>query len=51
MNLTIIHTGKQVSVKKSLYAIAVESLERYLDSVRVDRKQQNDADLNHIIGE
>jgi hypothetical protein len=40
MTLTVIHTGKQVAVKKSLVSTAVEALERYLYSVRVDRKQQ-----------
>ena len=39
MQLTVIHTGKQVAVKKSLVATAIGALSVYLSRVRVDRRE------------
>jgi hypothetical protein len=40
MQLTVIQTGDKVTVDRNTFTGAIIALGRYLDSVRVDRKQQ-----------
>jgi hypothetical protein len=39
MLLTVIHTGEKVTVNQNKFTGAIVALGRYLDTVRVDRKQ------------